>query len=75
MATIKSAPASASPASDQVERAARPALGTIANFKVAEGVQLINSETGTYFAPGVATPQTVTVTTLRRLDDLDLQLA
>jgi hypothetical protein len=52
----------------------RPRLGTLIDVKVAEGMQLINGETGTYFAAGVPTPQTVTITTLRRLDDGDLVL-
>lgn len=78
MATTKTtaaAPAALTPSADQVNQPTRPALNTIAKFKVAEGVSLINSETGRYFEAGVATPQLVTVTTLRRLDDGDLQLA
>lgn len=77
-AATSAATAASTSSSDQFDQAARPirpALNTIANFKVAEGVSLINSETGTYFESGVATPQLVTVTTLRRLDDGDLQLA
>lgn len=52
----------------------RPRLGTVVDVKVADDMQLINGETGTYFAAGVPTPQTVTITTLRRLDDGDLVL-
>ncbi len=49
-----------------------PVLGAQITVRVAEGQQLINSETGTYFGDGVDTPQTVTVTTLKRLADGDL---
>lgn len=52
-----------------------PRLGTTVHVKVPEGVRLINNETGAYFPPDVATPVTVTVTTLRRLEDGDLLLA
>jgi len=48
------------------------ALGTIAHVKTALGVLLINNETNAYFKPGEPTPVTVTVTTLRRIDDGDL---
>lgn len=51
---------------------ARPRLGELIAVKVAEGHCLVNNETGTDFAPDTATYQTVTVTTLRRLDDGDL---
>jgi hypothetical protein len=49
-----------------------PRLGEMIQVRVAEGHSLINNETGQDFEPGVDTPQTVTVTTLRRLADGDL---
>ncbi|HCY15617.1 MAG: hypothetical protein A2Z93_06160 [Curvibacter sp. GWA2_64_110] len=49
-----------------------PRLGEVIHVRVAEGLSLINNETGQDFEPGVATLQTVTVTTLRRLADGDL---
>lgn len=49
-----------------------PRLGETIHVRVAEGMSLINNETGQEFEPEVATPQTVTVTTLRRLTDGDL---
>ncbi|MCY1539891.1 hypothetical protein D9M68_755010 [compost metagenome] len=52
-----------------------PRLGELVHVVVAEGVLLKNNETGGYFAASVRTPQAVTVTTLRRLKDGDLQLA
>lgn len=52
-----------------------PRLGELVHVVVAEGVLLKNNETGGYFAAAVPTPQAVTVTTLRRLKDGDLQLA
>ncbi|MES1977554.1 MAG: hypothetical protein V4451_05925 [Pseudomonadota bacterium] len=45
------------------------ALGAVINVKVAEGQKLRNNETGAFFEEDKATPQTVTVTTLRRLED------
>lgn len=51
-----------------------PRLGELVHVVVAEDLLLKNNETGGYFAAGAATPQTVTVTTLRRLKDGDLQL-
>lgn len=45
------------------------ALGTVINVVVAEGQVLVNNETGVRFEEGKTTPQTVTVTTLRRLED------
>lgn len=50
-------------------------LGELVHVIVAPGARLINNETGALFAEGVRTPQTVTLTTLRRLDDGDLVLA
>ncbi|MBP6897381.1 MAG: hypothetical protein KBC94_23435 [Pseudacidovorax sp.] len=52
----------------------RPRLGETVQVTVAEDVVLMNTETGAPFTPGEATPQLVTVTTLRRLDDGDLTL-
>lgn len=49
-----------------------PRLGELIHVQVPVGLSLINNETGQDFEPGVATPQTVTVTTLRRLADGDL---
>lgn len=55
--------------------AAMPALGSQAQVMLPEGGgALINNETHQLFAPGVATPQLVTLTTLRRLADGDLVL-
>lgn len=51
-----------------------PRLGELVHVVVAEEKLLKNNETGDYFVAGAATPQTVTVTTLRRLKDGDLQL-
>lgn len=50
-------------------------LGDSISVKAPEGVQLINNESGGRFEPGVATPQTVSVTLLRRLADGDLLFA
>ena len=52
-----------------------PGLGMRCLVKVAAGVVLMNNETGIPFAPEQATPATVTVTLLRRLQDGDLTLA
>lgn len=49
-----------------------PRLGELIRVQVADGLELINNETGKDFEPGVSTLQTVTVTTLRRLQDGDL---
>lgn len=72
--SIKPADAQIADESPRIQRE-RPRLGAVVDVKVADGMQLINGETGTYFADGVPTPQTVTITTLRRLDDGDLVLA
>lgn len=50
-------------------------LGQAVMVKTPDGVRLINNETGGLFDPGVPTPQTVTPTLLRRLQDGDLLLA
>ena len=55
--------------------APRPRLGELVHVVIAEGVRLKNNEVGGFFEPDVHTAQTVTTTTLRRLDDGDLQLA
>lgn len=49
-----------------------PRLGELIHVQVADGLELINNETGKDFEAGVPTLQTVTVTTLRRLQDGDL---
>lgn len=51
-----------------------PVMGETVQVIAAPGVQLRNNETGGFFEPGVPTPQTVTVTLLRRLEDGDLKL-
>ncbi|QDL55933.1 hypothetical protein [Rhodoferax aquaticus] len=51
---------------------APPRLGEMIQVQVADGLELINNETGLDFEPGTPTLQTVTVTTLRRLADGDL---
>ena len=53
---------------------APPALGTQVLVKVASGCMLVNNETNAYFEPDVATPVTVTITLLRRLQDGDVTL-
>lgn len=63
-------PADASTDTTAVQAA--PRLGEMIQVRVADGHALINNETGQDFEPGVATLQTVTVTTLRRLADGDL---
>jgi hypothetical protein len=52
-----------------------PRMGETVMVLVKPDQQLINQETGGYFAAGEPTPQTVTVTVLRRLLDGDLVLA
>ena len=49
-----------------------PRLGELIQVQVANGLELVNNETGQDFEPGTPTLQTVTVTTLRRLKDGDL---
>jgi len=49
-------------------------LGQSVTVKVPAGGQLMNNESGAWFEPDVPTPQTVTVTLLRRLQDGDLVL-
>ncbi len=51
-----------------------PPLGSTCTVRVADGLLLINNETGARFAPGEPTSQTVTTTLLRRLVDGDLVL-
>lgn len=72
----KTTPALAAASADAAPTAidALPALGSTANVKVAPGMKLVNNDTGTFFEDGVATPITVTITTLRRLADGDLTL-
>lgn len=57
------------------DRIAALRLGDSISVKAPDGVQLANNESGGRFEPGVATPQTVTVTLLRRLQDGDLLFA
>jgi hypothetical protein len=64
----KNEPAASTPAEEQPS----PRLGEVIQVQVADGLTLINNENGNDFVPGEATPQTVTVTTLRRLADGDL---
>lgn len=52
----------------------RLTLGQVVTVQVAEGVVLINNETGVPFVPGADTTQTVTPTLLRRIKDGDLAL-
>jgi hypothetical protein len=49
-----------------------PRLGEEITVKVGPGLALLNNETGQDFAPDTETLQTVTVVTLRRLQDGDL---
>lgn len=49
-------------------------LGSLVTVVVAEGLDLVNNETGELFVAKAPTPQTVTVATLRRLQDGDLAL-
>lgn len=56
------------------QRLAALRLGQSVSVKCPDGAQLRNNESGGLFEPGVATPQTVTVTLLRRLADGDLVL-
>lgn len=49
-------------------------LGQQVQVQVASGLLLRNNETGGHFAPDTSTPQTVTTTLLRRLQDGDLVL-
>lgn len=59
----------------RAQRIAALRLGDLIQVKAPEGTVLLNRESGGRFEPGVATPQTVTVTTLRRLQDGDLHFA
>lgn len=68
--TAQAAEATAAPSKRRT-----PRLGELVHVTVAAGASLINNETGALFADGVRTPQTVTLTTLRRLTDGDLVLA
>lgn len=59
----------------QTPRPARSVtLGEHVMVKLAPGATLINGESGGFFAADTPTPQTVTVTLLRRLQDGDLLL-
>ena len=68
--TITAAPvAKAAPAEKPSVR-----LGSLVTVVVADGLDLVNNETGELFVAKAPTPQTVTVATLRRLQDGDLAL-
>ncbi len=72
---IKEAPTTPSATSDKTpNRDIALQLGTNVTVKVAEGIDLVNNETGHQFIQGEATVITVTVSTLRRLQDGDLTL-
>lgn len=72
-------PTDAAPAADAATTSNAPAqplrMGDTVLVLAAPGVVLINNESGGYIPTGVPTPQTVTVTLLRRLQDGDLVLA
>jgi len=51
-----------------------PRMGETVMVQIAPGSMLRNNETGGFFAQNTPTPQTVTVTLLRRLMDGDLIL-
>lgn len=59
----------------QQERIAALRLGDTVLVQLPGSAPLRNTETGALFEPGMPTPQTVTVTLLRRLADQDLVLA
>lgn len=68
----------AAPATQPVPRAVGQVdltLGQTVMVQLAPGAMLRNTETGGFFEPDQAMPQTVTVTLLRRLQDGDLVLA
>jgi hypothetical protein len=73
--TADNAPAADAPTVAPAVQPRSLRLGELVHVVVAPGARLINNETGALFAEGVRTPQTVTLTTLRRLDDGDLVLA
>jgi len=56
------------------ERMAALRLGESVQVKALAGTVLRNNESGGFFEPELATPQTVTTTLLRRLADGDLVL-
>lgn len=60
------------PAVPAIPDQVRPRIGEMVYVQPVPGRKVINTEVGTFFPEGVATPQLVTVTTLRRLDDGDL---
>ena len=72
MATTPKTPLAASTLSAAPEDRRAPTLGTQIDVRVASGQLLLNNETGQRFVDGESTPQTVTVTTLKRLADGDL---
>lgn len=69
----------AAPAADPTNTAPRshrppPKMGDTVIVQIKPGALLRNNETGGFFVEGDPTPQTVTVTLLRRLVDGDLIL-
>lgn len=77
MATAAPATVAATPVPTRAPAPAErphPRLGETAQVQAVPGVRLINNETGGLIAHDRPTPQTVTVTLLRRLADGDLVL-
>ena len=68
----KTTPVQAAPAFTATDPA-QLVIGEQIHVTVLPGTVLRNTETGMPFEAGVATPQTVTPTTIRRLLDGDLQ--
>jgi hypothetical protein len=68
VAAPSTSPAAAAPVADRPS----PRLGEVITVKVGEGLSLLNNETGQDFLPDTETSQTVSVVTLRRLQDGDL---
>lgn len=68
--TTKDAAVEAKPA----QRDVQPRIGSTVTVKAPKGVDLVNNETGKLFEPGKATQVVVTVNTVRRLQEGDLEL-
>lgn len=76
--TEKTQPAAEAPAPAPAAVAIEPAMpriGALVFVQPIPGRKVWNTEVGAFFAEGERTPQTVTVTTHRRLLDGDLLLA
>jgi hypothetical protein len=73
MAKLNTTPAGTT--ATATEPRAMPRIGETVQVQARTGVKLLNNETGGYIADDKPTPQTVTVTLLRRLADGDLVLA